>query len=98
MAVLLFDLQEIIATGFEDGFGIGCRVVQSVGGDDGTFERTFPVESAGDGLFAFAFAGIVADIDSGEAKRDRGTALMLAKGDTEQPVAHPFAVQCEGAG
>lgn len=54
MAVLVFELEEVVASGFRDGVCLWLIVVECVAGDRRAFEFGLFVEFEGDGLFALA--------------------------------------------
>jgi len=96
MAVFVFELEEVIATGTQDRMGLSFVIIECIPGDGGSFEIGFAVEFQGHGLFAFAFVFVGFGDLCCEADRYRRSGFVITQAEAQGAVANPLSIDSQG--
>ena len=79
MTVFVFELQEVIATGFKDRIGLGFVIIKCIPCDGSYFEIGFAVQFQRYGLFTFAFVFVSFRDFGSETNRNWRSGFMVTQ-------------------
>ena len=98
MAILVLELEEVIASCLEDRSGLGLVIVKSVSGDGRVFEFAVFIEAQCDGLLTLSLVCFALGFVGGKIHRYGRSGLVIAEAQTQGAVTNPLPVDGQRPG